>query len=180
MPDLRQTRKKIKITLAVLGGVDLLAAALYFSPLVGSAESRRMELNRLQAELTTKTRLVAPLKDLPQKVEIAKGQIGDFYRTRFPSQNSQIYSELGKVAAANGVKIEQVRNKPSETTNNGLQSIELEADLSGNYTSLAHFINAIERDQMFFIINSVALNGEPQGTVKLSVKMEAYLKVGTT
>jgi type IV pilus assembly protein PilO len=179
MPDLRQTRKKLKITLAVLGGVDVLAAALYFSPLVGSAESRRMELNRLQAELTAKTRLVAPLKDLPQKVEIAKGQIATFYSSRFPSQNSQIYSELGKVAAANGVKIEQVRNKPSETTSNGLQPIELEADLSGNYTSLAHFINAIERDQMFFVINSVSLNGEPQGAVKLSVKIEAYLKVGT-
>lgn len=179
MPDLRQTRKKLKIALAVLGGVDVLAAALYFSPLVGSAESRRTELNRLQAELTTKTRLVAPLKDLPQKVEIAKVQISDFYRNRFPSQNSQIYSEIGKVAAANGVKIEQVRNKPAETTSNGLQSIELEADLSGNYTSLAHFINAIERDQMFFIINSVSLNGEPQGAVKLSVKIEAFLKVGT-
>jgi type IV pilus assembly protein PilO len=180
MPDLRQTRKKLKITLAVLGAVDLLAAVLYFSPLVGSTESRHMVLNQLQAELTAKTRQVAPLKDLPHKVDIAKVQITDFYRSRFPSQNSQIYSELHKVAEANGVKIEQVRYKPADTTSNGLQPLELEADLSGNYTSLAHFINAIERDEMFFIINSVSLNGEPQGPVKLSVKMEAYLKIGTT
>jgi len=179
MPDLRQTRKKLTVTLAVLGGVDLLAAILYFSPVVGSAESRRMQLNQLQAELTAKTRQVAPLKDLPHKVEIAKGQIADFYRSRFPSQNSQMYSELGKLAAANGVNIDQVRYKPAETSSNGLQPIELEADLSGNYASLAHFINAVERDEMFFIINSVTLNGEPQGAVKLGVKMEAYLKVGT-
>jgi type IV pilus assembly protein PilO len=178
MPDLRQTRKKLKLTMAILGGVDLLAAILYFSPLVGSAESRRMQLNQLQAELTTKTRLVAPLKDLPQKVEIAKGQIADFYKYRFPSQNSQMYTELGKLAAANGVNIDQVRQKPAETSGNGLQPIELEADLSGNYASLARFINAVERNEMFFIINSVSLNGEPQGAVKLSVKMEAYLKVG--
>ena len=96
MPDLRQTRKKLKLTLAVLGGVDLLAAILYFSPLVGSAESRRMELNQLQAELTAKTRQVAPLKDLPEKVEIAKGQISSFYNHRFASQNSQIYTEIGQ------------------------------------------------------------------------------------
>jgi len=31
---------------------------------------------------------------------------------------------------------------------------------------------------MFFIINSVTLNGEPQGAVKLSVKLQTYLKVG--
>jgi len=32
---------------------------------------------------------------------------------------------------------------------------------------------------MFFIINSVTLGGEPQGTVKLQVKLEAYLKAGS-
>jgi type IV pilus assembly protein PilO len=159
--------------------VDLLAAVLYFSPVVGSAESRQMEMNRLQAELTAKTRQVAPLKDLPQKVNIARGQISDFYRNRFASQNSQIYTELGKVAAENSVKIEQVRYKPADTTSNGLLPIEMEADLSGSYASLARFINAIERDEMFFVINSVTLGGEPQGAVKLNVKLEAYLKVGT-
>jgi len=40
--------------------VDLLAGLLYFSPLIGSADSRRQELNRLQVELMTKTRQVAP------------------------------------------------------------------------------------------------------------------------
>jgi type IV pilus assembly protein PilO len=179
MPDLRQTRKRLKLTLAILGGVDLLAAVLYFSPLVGSVESRQMERNQLQAELTTKNHQVAPLKDLPQKIETAKHQIADFYRNRFPSQNSQIYGELGKVAAANGVKIDQLRNKPADTSSNGVQPIEMEADLSGSYTSLARFINAMERDEMFFVINSVTLGGEPQGAVKLSVKLEAYLKVGT-
>ncbi len=169
----------MKLTLAILGGVDLLAAVLYFSPVVGSVESRQMERNQLQAELTAKNRQVAPLKDLPQKIGIAKQQIADFYRNRFPSQNSQIYGELGKVAAANGVKIDQLRNKPADTSSNGLQPIEMEADLSGSYTSLARFINAMERDEMFFVINSVTLGGEPQGAVKLSVKLEAYLKVGT-
>lgn len=179
MPDLRQTRKKLKATLAVLGVVDLLAAVLYFSPVVGSAESRRMDLNQLQAELTAKTRQVAPLKDLPKKVDIAKGQIADFYSHRFASQNSQIYTEIGKVAAANSVKIDQVRYKPADTMSNNLLPIEMEADLSGSYTSLAHFINALERDEMFFVINSVTLGGDPQGPVKLSVKLETYLKVGT-
>jgi type IV pilus assembly protein PilO len=180
MPDLRQTRKKLKLTLAILGGVDLVAAVLYFSPLVGSAQSRQLERNQLQAELTTKTRQVAPLKDLPEKIELAKHQIAEFYKNRFPSQNSQIYGQLGKIATETGVKIDQVRYKPADNSSNGLQPIEMEADLSGSYTSLAHFINALERDEMFFVINSVTFTGEPQGPVKLSVKLEAYLKIGTT
>jgi type IV pilus assembly protein PilO len=178
MPDLRKTRKDLKIALGVMAGVDVLAALLYFSPLIGSAETRRQELNQLQTELTLKTLQVAPLKDLPQKVHLASQQIADFYTKRFPSQNSQIPVEVGKLAAATGVRIEQERYKPGDSVTVGLQPVEMEYDLSGNYTSLARFINAMERDEMFFVIEAVGLGGEPQGPVKLTVKLETYLKVG--
>jgi type IV pilus assembly protein PilO len=179
MPDLQRTRKNLTTAIAVMAAVDLLAGLLYFSPLIGSPESRRQELNRLQVELMTKTRQVAPLKDLPHRVVTANQQIKDFYKERFPSQNSQIATEFGKLAAANGVRIEQGRFKPADTTTEGLQRWEMEYALEGSYTSLAKFINALERDQMFFIIDSVTLGGEPQGPVKLAMRLETYSKVAT-
>jgi len=179
MPDLRRTRKNLKMALGIMAGVSLVAAVVYFSPLVGSAESRRMEMNQLQADLTTKTRQVAPLKDLPQKVVLARHQITDFYQTRFPSQNSQILTELGKLTSANSVTIEHINYNKKDAEEGGLQPIEMEAALAGNYTSLARFINALERDQMFFIIDSVSLGGQEQGPVKLNMKLETYLKAGT-
>lgn len=180
MPDLRRTRKNLTTAMAIMAAVDLLAAAIYFSPLVGSAESRRMEMNQLQTELNTKTREVAPLKDLPQKVVRASHQITDFYKMRFPTEDSQIVTEFGKLAAANNVKIEQAKYPvKEEIEEGGLQRVEMEANLSGNYSSLAKFINALERDEMFFIINSVTLGGQPQGPVKLNMKLETYLKAGS-
>ncbi len=181
MPDLRQTRKHLKIGLIAMAAVDLLAAGLYFSPLVGSAETRRDQLNRLQTELMLKTREVAPLKDLPHKVVMANQDITEFYKKRFPSQNSQIATELGKLAAANGVRIDQERYKTEDTapTVAGLEPQELDADLAGTYTALAKFINAVERDDMFFIIDNVTLGNDPQGPVKLTLKMETYLRVGS-
>ena len=74
MPDLRQTRKNLKTALAIMAGVDLLALVVYFSPLVGSAETRRQTLNQLQTELNTKTKQVAPLQNLPHKVVLAGNQ----------------------------------------------------------------------------------------------------------
>ena len=114
MPDLRRTRKNLKTALAIMAGVDLLALMVYLSPLVGSADTRRQEMNRLQTELNTKTRLVAPLQDLPQKVVLASHEITDFYKKRFPSQSSEIPTEFGKLAGANGVAIEQVKYKAKE------------------------------------------------------------------
>jgi len=179
MPDLRRTRRNLKTALAVMAGIDVLAAVVYFSPLVGSAETRRQELNTLQAELITKTRQVAPLKDLPQKVVLAGRQIGDFYKTRLPSQESQILTELGKLAAANSVTIDQETYKVDASEVGGLQPVEIGADFAGNYSSLAHFINALERDEMFFIINNVTLGAQQQGPVKLGVKLETYVKAGS-
>jgi type IV pilus assembly protein PilO len=178
MPDLRLTRKKLKIAIAVTAGIDLLALAIYISPLIGSADSRRQQMNQLQTELNTKTREVEPLKNLPQKVVLANRQIADFYKRRFPSQSSQIASELGKLAVAEGITIEQVKYKPLEDRAGKLQPMEMEATLAGNYVALAKFINALERDEMFFTINSITLGGEQQGPVKLGMKLETYLKAG--
>jgi type IV pilus assembly protein PilO len=176
MADLRKTRKNIQRALFIILGVDVLAAVAFFSPLVGSAESRLLEMHTLQAELTTKTRQVEPLKDLPHKVVLARQQITDFYAKRFPSQNSQIASELGKLKAAEGVTLEQAQYKLMDVGPGGLQPVEIEADLAGGYKSLARFINGLERDNMFFIISSVAFTGEQTGPVKLKMKLETYLK----
>ena len=179
MPDLRRTRKHIKTALAVLLGVDVVALVVFFSPLVGSSDSRRQELNQLSTELRSKTLQVAPLTDLPKKVTTANRQIADFYKKRFPTQDSQIAAQFGKLAAANGITIEQAKYKEEEAELGRLQPVEVEADLSGSYVSLAKFINALERDDTLFIISSITLGGEQTGPIKLQMRLETYLKAGT-
>jgi type IV pilus assembly protein PilO len=178
MPDLRQTRKNIKTALAILVGVDVVTAIVLFSPLVGSTASRKQELNQLWSELQTKTRQVEPLRNLDKKVVTANHQITDFYKQRFPAQDSQILTQLGKLAADNGVTLEGAHYKVNDLDVGGLAPIQMEAELSGNYVSLAKFINALERDEMFFIIDSIALAGEQKGPIKLQMKFETYLKAG--
>ncbi len=179
MPDLRKTRKNIQIALGVLIGVDVVAATVFFSPLVGSTESRRLQLNELWSELQTKTRLVEPLADLPKKVNIAREQITDFYKKRFPTQDSEIAVQIGKLALASGVTIDSIKYKAGEDEIGQLEPVELEADLSGNYVSLAKFINALERDDTLFVINGIELGGEQTGPIKLQMKLETYLKART-
>jgi type IV pilus assembly protein PilO len=160
MPDLRQTRRKIRSALIAMLGIDLVAGIVLLSPLVGSTESRRQELNQLWSELQLKTRQVEPLKNLPARVKLASQQISVFYRNRFPEHESQILTEIGKLASSEGVTIAHVTYKPKEIGPANLQPVEMEADLAGNYVALAKFINALERDDMFFIINSISLGGE--------------------
>ncbi|MGA7320397.1 MAG: type 4a pilus biogenesis protein PilO [Candidatus Sulfotelmatobacter sp.] len=178
MPDLRQTRKSIKIALTALVAVDVVAVIVLLSPLVGSTESRRVELNQLWGELQMKTRQVEPLTNLPAKVSTANQQIADFYKKRFPGQESQLLTQFGKLAVSNGVAIERVSYKVKDEETGSLQPVEMNADLSGSYVSLAQFINALERDDMLFIISSITLAGEHNGPIRLQMKLETYLKAG--
>ena len=176
MADNREARRKVKIAIAVLLAVDIVAAVVLFSPLVGSERSRREQLDQLWRELQQKTRAAEPLRDVNGKIITARQQIDDFYKNRLPAQDSAIYEELGKVAVQSGVKIGQIRSKAKDTDSVDLRPVEIEADFSGGYLQLIRFINALERDPLFFIIDSVQLGGEQGGVVKLQLKLETYQK----
>jgi Tfp pilus assembly protein PilO len=177
MPDLRRARKNIKIAMAAMLGVDVIAAVILFSPIIGSTESRRQELNQLWTDLQTKTREVRPLANLDDKVKTANQQIADFYQKRFPSRESEIADEFGKLAAENGVTIEQASYKvKDDAVTARLLPVEMDASLTGSYVALAKFINALERDDKIFLINSLTLGGEQNGPIKLQMKLGTYVK----
>ena len=149
MPDLRDTRQKMKIALATLALVDVAAAVVLFSPLVGSARSRDQQLQQMGAEIQGKTRQVEPLRDVDKKIAKARQQIDDFYNRRLPGQDSAIAAELGRLAAQSGVKIGQIKYSSKETDKEvppaGLQPVKIEADFAGDYLQLVRFVNSVEQ-----------------------------------
>jgi len=178
MPDLRETRHQVKIALAALAILDLAAILVYISPLVGSQLSRQAQLEQLWKDLQQKTREVQPLRGLDQKIPLAQKQIDQFYKDRLPSAESAVAENIGKLAGQSGVRIGTIKYDTKDPETLGLQRVEMEADLAGDYLQLVRFINSLERDQMFFIVDSVALGGEQGGMVRLQLKMETYVKTG--
>jgi Tfp pilus assembly protein PilO len=178
MPELQSSRRKLKIAIGAMVAVDLVAAAVLLSPLVGSAQSRRITMSQLSAELKKKTREVEPLRDVDKKIVVAKTQISQFYQDRFAAQDSDLADELGKVASGNGVRILQAKYKQEEPTAAGIVPVEIEGNFSGDYLQLIRFINSLERSKQFFTVDSVSLAGESAGPVKLEVKMHSYLRSG--
>ena len=178
MPDLRRTRRKVKMALAVMGLVDAAAIIVYFSPLVGPESSRRAQLQQLWQDLQSKTREVEPLRGLDKKIPVAHKQIDEFYKNRFPAADSAISENIGKLASQSGVKIGGIKYETKDPPALGLQRVQIEADMAGDYLQLIRVINSLERDPMFFLVDTVTLGGEQAGVVRLQMKMETYLKSG--
>jgi type IV pilus assembly protein PilO len=174
MPDLRQTRNRLQVAMAALAVVDVLALVVLFTPLGGSQGARQQRLAQLNQE--RKARATAPWRGLDKKIPQAKQQVEDFYRDRFPSEDSAISADLSRVASETGVRMTSVKYKTDDAEIEGLQKKEVDADLSGDYLQIAKFINALERDKVFFIVDAVRLGSEQGGAVKLQITVETYLR----
>jgi Tfp pilus assembly protein PilO len=178
MPDFAKSRRKLKIAIGAMLVADIVAVGVLFSPLVGSEDSRQLQLNELRVELQRKTRQVEPLRGMDKKIVLAKEQIGGFYKDRFAAKDSDLTNELGKEASENGIHIQQVRYKEEDAESSGIIPVEIDGTFSGDYLQLVRFINTLERSKMFFTVDSVDLAGENTGQVKLEITMHSYLRSG--
>ena len=174
MPDLRQMRNRLKIAVVALALVDIAAVAVLMTPVAGSAEQRQQELNDSWVQL--KARENAPWRGLDKKIPVAQRQIDDFYRDRFPTEYSSISADLGKLASENGVSLSSGKYTDKDAGLEGLERVEIDADVSGDYVQLVRFINALERNRLFFLVDDLELGNEQNGVVKLQIKVETYLR----
>jgi hypothetical protein len=114
MPDLGNSRRKLKIAIGAMLAADVIAVGVLFSPLVGSAESRNQQLNQQNRTAEEKPRGSAAARH-GQKDRVAKDQIGDFYKDRFAASDSELLNELGKLATENGVPMQHMSTTRKKT-----------------------------------------------------------------
>jgi type IV pilus assembly protein PilO len=177
MASIREVRKTLLPVLIGLVVLDLACVGYLLSPAGRSRKARQRDLDALQAQLAAKRQEVLPTRGMDGKLKQASTDIGAFYGTRFPAQYSAVSEELGKLAAESGVQIAAVKYDDKEAPVEGLRQLNVEVALSGSYLQEVKFINALERDKLFFVVDSVAL-GEQQGNVRLQLKVETYLRDG--
>ncbi|HZQ18550.1 MAG TPA: hypothetical protein VFA90_07490 [Terriglobales bacterium] len=174
MPDLKKTRNRLKIVAGAFVLIDAVAVAMLMTPLAGMREARQRELHQLWQQL--KAREYAPWRGLDKKIPRAKEQIDDFYQQRFPAEESSISDNLGRLAAQTGVRVTGEKYQVKDAQIEGLQPVEIAASCSGDYLQLVRFINALERNKLFFLVNGVDLGNETNGVVSLQIKIQTYLR----
>lgn len=178
MPDVRDVRRKLFLALAILLCIDVACGVVLISPIGRTARNSNATMSQLWSQLQTSTRETVPLQGIDEKVKDAKGEIQQFYKDRLPQRFAAVPDQLGKLAAANGVTVSAARYKTEDSEVPGLRRVYIDATLGGGYTQEAKFINAVERDTMFFIIDNVALAGQERepGAVRLQIRIETYVR----
>ncbi len=179
MANLAQARRRLTWTIIAFGVLDIVAAAILISPVVGSPATQQEQVKKLQTDIQEKenVRKVIPPERMRSHLTEASRQIDAFYQERFPAEYSVILETLDKLARENHVSIGQAKYPSEESTVPGLKRVTIEATLVGNYLQEVKFINALERNPLVFLIDSVRLGEQTEGNVRLQLKLETYLKV---
>lgn len=175
MTGLQKMRKRFTLLLAIFLAVAVALIAYLLWP-AASPHARDEEERRLQQELAVKTRDVAPLSQIEDKLKDTRANIKKFYAERILSQSSQVSNEVHRLARDSGVTLQGIHYKFDPAALPNLQKVEIDTGISGDYLKIAHFINAVERDKLLFVINQIALSAPQGGTVQLQIKFQTFLK----
>ena len=176
MANLTRTRKRFVVAASVLAAITLLAIAYLLFPVGASNTELAADLLQANKEVAMKENQAQPLRGLPEKLVKTNEDIVKFYRERLPAEPSDISDKLGKLAAANGVALSDVKYENFDTDIPQLRQVVVEAQLSGEYSKLARFINTVERDKTFLIVDGITLDDQKGGAVRLQLRFETYLR----
>lgn len=176
MANVRELRRPLTLIAVVLAVICVAAGAVLLSPL--AARSRRMaDEKRVHDQLQRVMHEAIPLQNIDEKIKTAQQQVSAFYSNRLPARDSDIVAELSALAQQSSVKLGNARYlTPTDTDLPNLSRLEMDISLVGSYTNVVKFINALERDKVFFILDRVNLSEQQGGNVRLELHLETYLR----
>jgi len=135
-------------------------------------------LSQQHTQLVAAEIAAKPLRGLDKKLVASTAEADTFYQKRLPYAYSQVAAELGKLTKTQGVHLTRVQYAQSPVLSgpNALIEVRMDASVSGDYRPIVQFINAAERDKMFFLINGINLTGQQTGQVNLRIRLTTYLR----
>lgn len=135
-------------------------------------------LDQQHALLTTAELQARPLRGLDSKLADSTKAADAFYADRLPYAYSQVLAELGTLTKRTHVRLVHVQyaQQPVLSGADSLIQVNIDAAVSGDYRPVVEFLNALERDHVFFFVNSINLTGQQTGQVNLRIRMTTFLR----
>jgi hypothetical protein len=173
MRDLLQIKKRFILGVVILGTINLalLVYLLWPGPARPSQEALRQQYNSLSREVALWE------KSNPEKT---RADLKQLYADNLPGRWSQISQQVDKLIRETGVAAQSIHYPTEDAEKAALpdvQQVKIETTVTGDYSKVARFINALEQDKLLFIIEKISLNGQEGGAVvSLQITFDTFLK----
>lgn len=174
MLSLAAIRKRFIIFIVPLAIVNLALAVYLFRPGASTAAQQRTEAELKQQSRNLKSDINLLRTSNPGKT---RTELAQFTSDHIPHTYSEISEELERLNQQAGVKATQGRHYTTDKTDlPDVTSVKIDTTVVGSYEAIAHFINALERSKMLFIITQIQAGAQPSGQIALQVKFQTFIR----
>ena len=176
-------KRSILIVLGLLIAADIalgvyswqLASAPYTSPKQFDAMTIRLDALRANIQSAQKIK-----SEMPQ----TKSDCDKFEHSLPPESagSSSMAAELDDIAKKAGLRVEGFSFKSKQLPEHGVTEESIDATVSGDYPSVARFVNALQRSEKFYIMDGLALSADSQtqkasGPLRVAIHLRTYFRV---
>lgn len=176
--DVREASGKIVLVLVAALAVDVAVSALAVRPKV----ARYRELTDLSSPqlqvVKTREKEVVQKEEYRASLEKARDEMkrlaGDVLSTR-QRRMIGVQLELAKLVKQFGIAQDRVQYENEAVDNGALERFAIVVPLTGGYSNLRKFIQAVESSDNFLVVERVALgSGKSMDVVELNITLATY------
>jgi hypothetical protein len=138
------------------------------------AENRQLQLMKLDVKRSSEIRTKIP--DVLKKF--------DDFETGLPSASrgySTIDQELTSFAKETHLQVDEKRFKEKELAGRGLDEVEIDLTVAGDYSGVVNFLNHLQRSKNTYIIDGLQLDSAKSGqvapgTLRITLNLLTYFR----
>ena len=175
----KQWKQWVRAALAVLLVLDGALLVLGWRARQSSTQAEKNEARQLAAQEQLLEKDVARAEAIRSHMSEVRHDCDRFYQEQFlPAATgySSLETDLGEIAAHAGLKTTGVSFKQSPVEKRGVVEIQIIAAVEGDYPSLIHFINGLERSKNFYLLNNLTLASGSSGSIRLNLELRTYFR----
>jgi Tfp pilus assembly protein PilO len=175
----RQWKKWVRIALAVVLAADALLVYANYSSTDAAARSAAAQLKGLREEHGLMKADVERVSGIRNRLSEVQRDADKFYAHEFLPEGtgySAIIADLSKISKASGLGTRNVEFKERKLEARGVTEVTVSATVEGQYVSLVHFINGLERSSNFYLLDSLTLTSATAGNIKLNLQLRTYFR----
>jgi hypothetical protein len=121
-------------------------------------------------------------QDIRDKIPAIQAKFDQIEKSFPPASSgySAVRSELGEIGKKAGVQLEGLTFKQTEIANRGMTEVLVDAVINGDYKSVIHFLNGVQRSTNYEVDNltlgAETTNQGTSGVIKVTLHLKTYFR----
>jgi Tfp pilus assembly protein PilO len=180
--DFTLQRRLIVLVLSLLIAADL-GLGFYSWQLSAAPHTTQKDLDKQNLELQLLKGDVQSAQQIKDEMPSVRKDCDKFEQSLPPQSEgySAIISELNDVVKKSGLQIVNLTTKPKELPERGMEEVEIEATVNGDYGSIVRLVNGLQRSHKFYIVDGLALSTDSQmqkmgNAIRLAFHVRTYFR----